>query len=189
MSMSDALALMSKLASSIGGASSQSAMSAALKSDSGAKGSTYVLKIDSGTYKDWYVVKAQPVDPTTNKYGNPQIINSKDDTNTTPPKGFKSEAEAITYRNTSGENPARLMQYKYNETDISTVSPLELFHYDPRAEEGVNKMADGVSGTSIEGGLSKVCMDKRTEVIAQERTPTAADYLDAIKTKMFNFLP
>ena len=182
MSMSDALALMSKLASSIGGASSQSAMSAALKSDAGAKGSTWILKVKSGAKKDWYIVKAQPIDPTTNKYGNPQIIDSKDDENTIPPKGFKSEADALSYRNNSGETPARLMEYKYSETEVSEVIPDELFHYDEKSKDGVDEMADG------EGGLAAACQTKYNQVIAQQRIPTADDYLQAIQQKMMGFL-
>ena len=56
--------------------------------------------------------------------------------------------------------------------------------YTSESDENVEKMA-----TDPQAGLAQPCLDKRAECIAHERMPTPADYIQAIKQKMSQWLP
>lgn len=172
MSMSAALGLMSKLASSVSSCTNLSAFSNALKS--GAKQNLYALKVDSGAKKDWLIVQANPGT-------NPTIANPNDQ-NAQSPKVFNSLNEANTYKTTND------LKYTYTNGTISTISSFELMKYTSNSDANITKMADGTEG--LEGGLSKVCNDEylQKQTLTPPRLPTVAEYLAKIKAKMMEFL-
>ena len=172
MSMSAALGLMSKLASSVANCTSLSAFSNALKS--GAKQNLYALKVDSGEKKDWLIVQA-------NTGENPTIVDPNDQ-NAQSPKVFDSIAAANAYKT------ANDLKYTYPNGNVSTISSFELMKYTSNSDANVTKMADGTQG--LEGGLSKVCNDEylQKQTLTPPRLPTVAEYLAKIKQKMMEFL-
>lgn len=167
MSMAATLGLISKLASSIGGASSLNAIASALKS--GAKSNMYALQVDSGEKKGWLV-------SGINTDANPGIIDP--DANGQSPITFSSRSSAEEFITTNN------LQYEYSPTEISTISVNVLMEYTQESDENTEKMA-----TDPQAGLAQPCLDKRAECIAHERMPTAADYIQAIKQKMSQWLP
>lgn len=167
MSMAATLGLISKLASSIGGASSLSAIASALKT--GAKSNMYALQVDSGEKEGWLV-------SAINTDANPSIIDP--DANGQNPITFSSRSSAEEFITTNN------LQYEYSPTEISTISVNVLMEYTSESDENVEKMA-----TDPQAGLAQPCLDKRAECIAHERMPTPADYIQAIKQKMSQWLP
>ena len=167
MSMAATLGLISKLASSIGGASSLSAIASALKS--GAKSSMYAMKVDEGEKSDWLV-------SAINSSGNPTIIDPN--ANGQSPITFSNKSDAENFIITNN------LHYDYSPTESSTISVATLMEYTPESDENVEKMA-----TDPEAGLAQPCLNKRAECIAQERMPTPSDYIQAIKQKMSQWLP
>lgn len=166
------LGLISKLATGVTGCSSVSAFGAKLKST--AKTNTYGLKVDSGLYKDWAVVEANGTE-------NPTIVELTD--SSLSPKGFSSLSEANKYKTDNN------LKYTYPDSSVSTISVFVLSKYDSASDTNINQMADGIPGTALEGGLSQKCMEKYIQVIGEERTPTPADYIVAIKEKMSEWFP
>lgn len=167
MSMAATLGLISKLASSIGGAASLDAIAGALKS--AAKSNMYALQVDSGEKKGWLV-------SAINSEGNPTVIDPN--ASGASPITFSSESDAQSFIDTNN------LHYEYSETDISTISVNALMEYTPESDQNIEEMATG-----DEAGLAKPCLDKRAECIAHERPPTPADYISAIKQKMSQWLP
>ena len=167
MSMAATLGLISKLASSIGGASSLSAIASALKT--GAKSNMYALQVDSGEKEGWLV-------SAINTDANPSVIDP--DANGQNPITFSSRSSAEEFITTNN------LQYEYSPTEISTISVNVLMEYTSESDENVEKMA-----TDPQAGLAQPCLDKRAECIAHERMPTPADYIQAIKQKMSQWLP
>ena len=167
MSMAATLGLISKLASSIGGASSLSAIASALKT--GAKSNMYALQVDSGEKEGWLV-------SAINTDANPSIIDPN--ANGQNPITFSSRTSAEEFITTNN------LQYEYSPTEISTISVNVLMEYTSESDENVEKMA-----TDPQAGLAQPCLDKRAECIAHERMPTPADYIQAIKQKMSQWLP
>ena len=165
--MAATLGLISKLASSIGGASSLSAIASALKT--GAKSNMYALQVDSGEKEGWLV-------SAINTDANPSIIDP--DANGQNPITFSSRSSAEEFITTNN------LQYEYSPTEISTISVNVLMEYTSESDENVEKMA-----TDPQAGLAQPCLDKRAECIAHERMPTPADYIQAIKQKMSQWLP
>lgn len=167
MSMAATLGLISKLASSIGGASSLSSIASALKT--GAKSNMYALQVDSGEKEGWLV-------SAINTDANPSIIDPN--ANGQNPITFSSRSSAEEFITTNN------LQYEYSPTEISTISVNVLMEYTSESDENVEKMA-----TDPQAGLAQPCLDKRAECIAHERMPTPADYIQAIKQKMSQWLP
>lgn len=167
MSMAATLGLISKLASSIGGASSLSAIASALKT--GAKSNMYALQVDSGEKEGWLV-------SAINTDANPSIIDPN--ANGQNPITFSSRSSAEEFITTNN------LQYEYSPTEISTISVNVLMEYTSESDENVEKMV-----TDPQAGLAQPCLDKRAECIAHERMPTPADYIQAIKQKMSQWLP
>ena len=165
--MAATLGLISKLASSIGGASSLSAIASALKT--GAKSNMYALQVDSGEKEGWLV-------SAINTDANPSVIDP--DANGQNPITFSSRSSAEEFITTNN------LQYEYSPTEISTISVNVLMEYTSESDENVEKMA-----TDPQAGLAQPCLDKRAECIAHERMPTPADYIQAIKQKMSQWLP
>ena len=165
--MAATLGLISKLASSIGGASSLSAIASALKT--GAKSNMYALQVDSGEKEGWLV-------SAINTDANPSIIDPN--ANGQNPITFSSRSSAEEFIITNN------LQYEYSPTEISTISVNVLMEYTSESDENVEKMA-----TDPQAGLAQPCLDKRAECIAHERMPTPADYIQAIKQKMSQWLP
>lgn len=165
--MAATLGLISKLASSIGGASSLSAIASALKT--GAKSNMYALQVDSGEKEGWLV-------SAINTDANPSIIDPN--ANGQNPITFSSRSSAEEFITTNN------LQYEYSPTEISTISVNVLMEYTSESDENVEKMA-----TDPQAGLAQPCLDKRAECIAHERMPTPADYIQAIKQKMSQWLP